>query len=556
MERNRKKYRIMLHITTVLHYYLTQALSTAVSAENMIFPTAFEVLGPFPSQFDGTSVSVFKDNTTSYISEYQQEQLIWIPITSFDNGTTGQVTSNINWQSLQKHFGPSIFNHRTFYQTKLIINESSTYLLQIDGADQFFIDGVQLIPNYYSHTTHVCENAIYLHEGGHTLNIITKYDINVLGISIPPLAQFRGTIRVVKGDESAVVYVQDTILPEIMDGLLVSTFASVSIRNPHIFPVSSGRKGDALDGSVSVEGVWVTDSQGLEVATKFTTINMLRIAPGHILSIPFEFNRNTSPFPEVIRISVDIRGPDSRVERFELGVFRLRTRIWNLGVAYKITFLGYDESVQQAILKSPLKPSLSRKFPVVVVLHEDGVGFDNHVFLSRVEAHDKAWIVYPSGRSNWANDWQGPPHFNVEALLDTLMGIPGVPNSQIELLQPDVDKRFYVGLYRGANAALKFASQYPDKTLAVLAISPLMNIPTSPFFEDMEPVAQGVKSYFMKIIDAAKADYDIGLHASNLAGIRILFRDSGDHESFYSRNLFRQITEWNHGEKFALYVTY
>jgi hypothetical protein len=149
----------------------------------------------------------------------------------------------------------------------LNIYKSGVYLVKVNNVLSFKIDSHSHVGNSYSFD-HATETSIYLKEGPHKLYICTAYDVRIHGSSIPPHITFSGSLRPldeIDPNFGMVAYIEDIILPEIVDGELMSVFGSVAIRNG---VVGSLEKDDTAQMDLDwkmVEKIFITDPNGNEV---------------------------------------------------------------------------------------------------------------------------------------------------------------------------------------------------------------------------------------------------------------------------------------------------
>jgi hypothetical protein len=149
----------------------------------------------------------------------------------------------------------------------LNIYRSGVYLVKVNNVLSFKIDNHAHVGNFYSFD-HATETSIYLKQGAHKLYICTAYDVRVHGSSIPPHITFSGSFRSldeIDPNFGMVPYIEDIILPEIVDGELMSEFGSVSIRNGVVGSLDEGDTSDIELDWKMVEKIYIVDTNGNEV---------------------------------------------------------------------------------------------------------------------------------------------------------------------------------------------------------------------------------------------------------------------------------------------------
>lgn len=113
------------------------------------------------------------------------------------------------------------------------MEKTGIYLVRFNNVVTFKIDGHAHVGNPYSYS-HASETSLYLTEGSHKLYICTTYDVRIHGGLSPPKISFTGSFRALETVDAGfgiVPYLEDTLLPDLMDNKLVSIYASVVIRN-------------------------------------------------------------------------------------------------------------------------------------------------------------------------------------------------------------------------------------------------------------------------------------------------------------------------------------
>jgi hypothetical protein len=283
--------------------------------------------------------------------------------------------------------------HASYLRGTFEIDESGVYLLDFHGLNSFNVDGVSYPGNLYSYD-HATDSAVWLNRGKHTIYVCLVNDIRINGGGIPPRNSFSGTITKVDTQlsDSVVTFPNDTILPELQEGTLISKFASVAIKNAKKIPFSPPRRIASAPGWKQVLKIIVSDSDGIipaAISTRFT----IYIAPGQIVAVPFRIERS-SVKPD-IKILVRVLDLDSEATHdVFIGDFKLYERKASEGL-YKFTFIGFDYAIQYAYAKPPLQKCTAysgNKCPVVVALHGTKFFVSDSTWLSAVSRQDFAWV--------------------------------------------------------------------------------------------------------------------------------------------------------------------
>lgn len=280
-------------------------------------------------------------------------KISWQIVKTNPDGSVGPLEyPNVTWENSRTPFGWTVLNHRTYFRGIIHVYRAGVYLVKMNNVISYKIDHYAHAGNPYSYD-HATETSIYLSEGPHKLYVCTSYDVRIHGGSIPPKITFTGSFRAlddIDPNYGMIAHVEDSILPEIMNGVLISPYASISVRNGVVQPLDNESESDNIqNGWKMVDKIFVIDSDGNEIPTNVLTLNTLNLAPGQIYPIPFKFDNPRTPFPESIKIIASIFDETGKSFSLNLGLFMLSARTWGVE-AFKITHLGFDFSVQYGIL--------------------------------------------------------------------------------------------------------------------------------------------------------------------------------------------------------------
>ena len=153
--------------------------------------------------------------------------------------------------------------------------------------------------------------------------------------------------------------------------------------------------------------------------------------------------------------------------------------------------------------------------PIIVALHGSGVKVSNPVWLDAINQQDYAWILYPSGRTPWGFDWHGPSAQNIDASIDALRNLPGVPEDLRSKIKPSHDRLIFVGHSSGGHGAWWNVGHFPDRVIAVIPASAFMKIQLYvPYYLHLgfgysDPMLRG-------ILESSISQNDLDLYASNM----------------------------------------
>ncbi|KAH6585596.1 hypothetical protein BASA50_001204 [Batrachochytrium salamandrivorans] len=558
-------------------------------------PQVWEVLGPFPhgsrevgvdplSAYGGFE-SLQYDESDKYPSELADSGWItWKRVSTNADGSVGPVEyPTVRWDFNQKTFGWAVLHHSTYFRGEITVKKAGPYLVSFSNVVSYKIGDRSFVGNIYGYS-HSSDSALYLEAGKHMVYVSTSMDVRINGDSLPPKVVFTGEFKQVDVDgptHGVVAYPMDAILPEILDGHLVTPYASVALLNGKSFSqmvhssrlqysslfeseASKQRSAFENDGAVSLAVMgWVqvlsthAFVDGVEIPTSIRDLIPLKIAPGQVVPISFQFGAPFDNFPLKFTLHISLKCMDTK-EEFDVpvGTFNLVTRTW--GDAYKFTYYGNDGSVQYSMVKPPIQAcTRSAKIgcPVVVALHGVGVDADSPFWLDSVRRQDFAWVLYPTGGTGWGFDWHGPSNVNVETSLDMLEQLaPGIPKKLLDSIRPSSEKRVYVGHGNGGQGAWWMMTHYPDTALAAVPASSYVKIQHYiPYY--MHISYAYADPLLRAIFEASISENDLDLYIPNAGGIPLLARVGGNDEiipPLHTRRLVRMVNEWSRNSTAAL----
>jgi predicted esterase len=538
-----------LPISLFLYFVIAQSL-----------PRVWEALGPFPhgtrevgydplSSFGGFESLPFS-TSDQYPSELADGGYVgWKRIESSQDGSVTIQYDEIRWEFNLRSLGWTALQHGTFLRGQFDVDKSGVYLVSFKGLITYKIDDKAFPGDVYAFD-HASESSIYLERGKHTLYAYLVLDVRIHGGSTPPKNSFSGSIRYVDMSKNSgiVGYPDDTILPEMMDGVLVSPMASVSIKNSYIpeFFESQGKMTDG-PGWKQILRIQIRDEKSQEIPAKIATLYTIMLAPGQTAAIPFRFLKQVVPK----KVTIDVILLDLDTESLvgvPIGTFEFVERKW--GDVYKFTMEGYDTAIQYAYVKPPRISCLAftnRKCPVIVALHGAGVKVSEPAWLDAIAQQDHAWVLSPSGRTPWGFDWHGPSFRNIDASVEALDNMWGVPLSEAANLVPDSDRLIIMGHSNGGQGCWWYTSHYPDRVLAAVPASGFLKIQMYvPYylhvgFAHADPMIRG-------FMESSISENDLDLYASNMGGIPILARTGAldtNVPPIHTRRMLRLIDEWS-----------
>ncbi|KAI8619925.1 hypothetical protein BC830DRAFT_1101631 [Chytriomyces sp. MP71] len=556
-------------------------------------PPTWEVLGPFAmgarelgvdplSAYGGFEAIPFS-KTDQYPSELADEGYVqWTTINTNPDESVGPVNfENVRWEFNQDPFGWTSLHHATYFRGTFTVPRTGVYLVTFNNVVSFKIDDKAYVGNVYGYK-HSSGTAMQLDQGEHKLYVCAVMDVRLFGGKIPPKVTFSATFEPVQFDtpaRSILIMNDDTLVPEVMDGRLITPFFSLTIMNafvPTTSPqtmnlnatVNTGTAEEVTDefgklslgsqelsetGWVQILDVRAVSSDGAKLKAEIPVIFSLKLAPGQIYPLPIDvdFDREESNGAVLTSISfeLDLYDLDAK-ERFVVTSteFPIVERKW--GEPYKITFLDYDNIVHYAMALPPNKEcsvANQANCPVILALHGAGVEASNPFWTEAYKRQDYAWVLFPTGRTPWGFDWHGPSNLNVEAALHTLTHLHGVPEELKNGLGIHGDKLIYTGHSNGGQGAWWMSSHYPDRALAAIPASGYLKIQFyTPYYMRLGDAY--ADPAFRAIMESSIAENDIDLYAANMAGIPILARTGGNDDNvppMNTRRIVRLVNEWN-----------
>jgi pimeloyl-ACP methyl ester carboxylesterase len=473
----------------------------------------------------------------------------WKRIETNVDGSVQIQYNDIRWEFNLRSMGWTTLQHATFLRGKFDVQKSGVYLISFKGLITFKIDE-NVYPGDVYGFDHASESSVYLEKGEHRLYAHLVLDVRIHGGATPPKSAFTGSMRYVdlSTNRGVVSYPMDTILPEMMDGILISPIASVSIKNSFIPEyLTVQRKMNDGPGWKQVLRIQVRDEKSQDIPARIATVFTIMIAPGQTSSIPFQFLKQNIPskiWVDVILLDLDT---DSLIG-VPIGSYDIVQRTW--GDVYKITMEGYDTAIQYAYVKPPRNNCLgftNKKCPIIVALHGAGVKVSDQVWLDAISKQDHSWVLIPSGRTPWGFDWHGPSYKNIDASVDALDNLWGVPTEWRSQLEADADRLIIMGHSNGGHGCWWYTSHFPDRVIAAIPAAGFLKIQMYvPYFMQVgnahaDPMMRG-------FLESSISENDLDLYASNMGGIPILARSGAMDTNvppIHTRRMMRLIDEWS-----------
>ena len=253
--------------------------------------------------------------------------------------------NDIRWEFNMQQLGWTTLQHATYLRGSFEAPESGTYLISFKGLVSYKIDQHVYPGNVYGFD-HGADSAIYLSKGVHKIYACLVLDVRIHGGSIPPQNSFTGSIKLTDSNDNGIkVYPDDTILPEIMNDRLITSYGSVTIKNTFTSNLGAGTQ-RVKDGPgwKQIKRILVTGPDNEQIPTSISTMFTIMVSPGQTIGIPFKLETPK----KITKIKIEILFLDLDSEDLitaSVGNFELKERKW--GEAYKLTFIGYDSAIQE-----------------------------------------------------------------------------------------------------------------------------------------------------------------------------------------------------------------
>jgi hypothetical protein len=242
------------------------------------------------------------------------------------------VMSLVNHDMFIHFVGWAALQHIAYLRGSFEIPHTGTYLISVTDVTHFKIDHRSYTGNVYGYH-HSCSSAIHLEKGMHHFYVAFMYDIRMHGLS----EQQKFTAQIQPVDRDIVLFDRDTLLPQTINGRLITAFASVTLMNTHATKWFKIVQVTAVD-------------QEKDIPVHLATLYELQLAPGQVQSIPIEFEDKAN----ISQVSFKLTLCDTTLDQ----TLELASPIYSLKdypsfqTVFKLTFRGYDDSIQYGNCKS------------------------------------------------------------------------------------------------------------------------------------------------------------------------------------------------------------
>jgi len=469
----------------------------------------WHVIGPFPSgsrelgmdpflSFDDISKKEF-DFEKSYPSELVDGGMIsWKKIKSKNDGWVNVSFPDVRWQPLQDHHGWAGIIFKGWAIGEFSVEKSGKYLAQCLSTSKFLINNQIVNGDIYADGYGWF--LVDLSEGEHLIKI--------------PLSGFESDsfkCHFKKPNDNFFILPGDTIVPDLLEGEIVSNYFSIPIINT---------------SNDWINKININIKKPLELVSE--TIEV-KIAPGQVYPIAIKLKNIEQYFehcPLESTITISTNGENHQNHDFQI-------RCRKLDQSFRYTFIGQDGSVQYASARAPLRECeedflndqiLKFSCPVILTTHGAGVKAEGQA--EAYSSKENAWVLAPTGRRRFGYDWEGPGRINA---LNALNALPTHIKS-LNKRKHDPYRILFTGHSMGGHGAWSLSLRYPDRAIASapaagwIKFQHYVSYFLRPGDSYIDPILKG-------ILETSIAEHNNDLYASNMKGIPVLARVGGDDQS-------------------------
>ena len=406
----------------------------------------------------------------------------WHKLASKPTNTNGSSSSKltisfpaVKWSSLRSVYGWAALQYQGWARGHLEVRGGSPCRITLftDNVLEVWVNNKQFFGgDFYAFRR--APLVVTLRPGGNVIDVRLIREIRSMGgadssVTVNLEAQVStSTLRFLEAT---------AILPDLIDGKLPSSFASITVRNEGEDWMELC---DCDMGSVPTTRCYPSTSPFVPVPHAFQTgatnptDKLIRIAPGQSRPIVFHIETDNC---ESIRVTKTFAFKKSGVDsvcRIKTLKFELTQR--SLSEPHKMTFLHPSGTVSYAILRPPSdvgkKGGSETALPVLLNLHGAGLEADSHQVRHMLDSVPdvRAWTLFPTGMSPWSgDDWHTWGFADVRAAILAI-------SDWIETVSwdgPDVltHNWFVSGHSNGGQGTWHIMGHQPDHVLGAAAVS-------------------------------------------------------------------------------------
>ncbi|XP_014674933.1 PREDICTED: uncharacterized protein LOC106815023 [Priapulus caudatus] len=406
-----------------------------------------------------------------------------------------------------------------------VVGRPGAFVVQCLGVSYFYVDDALHVGDVYR-----CAHLWFparLDAGLHT--VYAKLRAN------PHLA-FRCGVET--RDRGFVRALDPPFAPDLYDGVLVSEYIVVPVRNLH--PT------EWIDGvAITVEG-----TSGFVTNAVSSFRGDLRVAPGQHRLVSARVAR-TSAAPRGARcadvtltlaVATNLGGATCRA------TLRCRAR----SQSFVFTFADHDGSTQHAAAVAPLADCGIAACPTLLTLHGTSVSARD-----QADAHkrgvggryefgvERGWVLAPTRHG--AHNWEGPGMLTAVTALSALADLTA-RHAWIEQ-KASAHRVVFAGHSMGGHGAWQVATHYTDRALAVVSLAGWIrkeDYGDSNLFMRHDVAAADVDPFLKAILESCVTTCDAERHAGNIRHKPVMIRVGGNDRTvhpYYSRRMYRVLKE-------------
>eukprot|EP01121_Diplochlamys_sp_Union-15-3_P012851 TRINITY_DN3907_c0_g1_i1.p1 TRINITY_DN3907_c0_g1~~TRINITY_DN3907_c0_g1_i1.p1 ORF type:complete len:881 (+),score=163.93 TRINITY_DN3907_c0_g1_i1:359-2644(+) len=392
------------------------------------------------------------------------------------------------------------------------VTVADTYLVSVSGVSQYYVDEILLKgDNYYAN---MATYPVFLSSGIHTFYIPFTGDEG---------ASFN--VGIYENPVSAIIpqYLIELIQPDII------VFAdSTTLSAPYLTTSITNAWPDRWLENVSVA---VSDP---DAPVRIIEQSYLDLAPRQTRQLQFmaEIDDNITcvPIKDDYRSTFSFNITVSATSTLPIEItITLYCVHW--GDPYSFTYIDFDGTVQYAAAWPPFSSCNSSVSgcPILITFHGASVVV-GPIWTRSYQRQNYTWILYPTNRSYYGFDFQGPGRENSLKALDVFATtLPGVPSSIKNQYIADQYKLIYAGHSMGGHGCWAISTKHADRALAVAPAAGWIKMQF--YLPYIARVGESFSSpYLLSILEASIAEDNTDFYTRNLVGLPLLVRMGGvDH---------------------------
>eukprot|EP01132_Coremiostelium_polycephalum_P005382 gene5382-6715_t len=426
-------------------------------------------------------------------------------IVSNGNVNIGYNSTQVNFPLIESWAGSSGSYFSGWGLSDFTLESEQYVIVSCVGVSRFYLDDEVMQGDTYG--SGISFNARLLPVGNHTVRV---------RISGSEGAGYQCSVNLVDMTVSTqVLFINDVLVPDIIDGAFASPYVSITIlnlMNQSLELVSGYSSQSQVQFSLMPSPGPIQIGQSIPVnlmiLNKQETVNC---PPGQTFSVPISLSSELNQ--QLVNVMLN---------------FSCKT----FGDAFIFTFLDQDQSVQYAAATPPITPCPSTGCPVLLTLHGAGVEAKSTAWTGAYQRQNYSWTLFPTNRRNYGFDWQGPGGVNAWTSLDYLAtDTPGVNQSMSQYYGNINQYQLqYAGHSMGGHGCFELSTHYPDRALSVSVAAGWISMELyTPYFLRLGDSWSDPWVRFL--LDASISEYKSDQYSQHLAGIPMIVRMGSDDDN-------------------------